>query len=570
MRTGTDNGKFSVHAIAGTHVITLAFDAVEKETKDLLGFAIHRTKCDVNGKELKEGDWMKGYKPFKEIVPDPQPKVKYPTDKHPIQSFTWADFAVEPGKMYKYKVVPVFGKPKDLTYGNALELPVKVEPLNHDMHEIFFNRGAAASQAYAERFDNLAPNDTSLTEKEKQERLTWLSRGLFEAVCAYIRQAEGPGYALHAALYELDELDVMKVFKEVLDKGADVKIVYEARKGESQTRDNQKTLTDAGFNINDRKITFARSHTDGIPHNKFIILLKDNVPQMVWTGSTNISMGGIFGHSNVGHCIKDKTIAAEYQKYWDLLSEDPDKDALKEKVTQKWPTIALTEIPTDRITPIFSPRTGNKMLDTYADVLGSAKSIANITLPFNLDERFGKKLEASSEALRYVMLNSGKKQMAIAKKFNPDPDVVVAPGSKFGDQWGQWLDEIHSGLNGSNVLYIHTKFLLKDPMGPQPLVITGSANFSTNSTSSNDENMVIIPCSNEPKKTRVQDIYMGEFFRLFDHWYFRYLHNIDKSSPAEQQKRRFLKSKSSEWVPSYFEEGTDKYKRRTRFSYGFK
>jgi hypothetical protein len=272
----------------------------------------------------------------------------------------------------------------------------------------------------------------------------------------------------------------------------------------------------------------------------------------------------------VGHCIKDKDVASEYLKYWDLLSEDPEKDTLKEKVTQRWPTISLEEIPLDRMTPIFSPRTGNKMLDTYADVLDSAQSIANITLPFNLDQRFSKKLEASSEALRYVMLNSGKKQMEIAKKFNPDPDVVVAPGSKFDDHWGQWLDEIHSGLNGSNVLYIHTKFLLKDPMGPHPLVITGSANFSTNSTSSNDENMVIIPCSNEHGKTRIQDIYMGEFFRLFDHWYFRYLHGIDKSSRAEQQKRRFLKSKPSEWVPPYFKEETDKYKRRTRFSYGFK
>jgi phosphatidylserine/phosphatidylglycerophosphate/cardiolipin synthase-like enzyme len=209
------------------------------------------------------------------------------------------------------------------------------------------------------------------------------------------------------------------------------------------------------------------------------------------------------------------------------------------------------------------------MLNTYADLLGSANKLGIITLPFNVDERFADILEADSTAVRYVMLNSGSDQSDAAKRFNPDPDVIVAPGSKFEDQWGQWLNEIHSGLNGSNVLYIHTKYLILNPMGPDTLIVTGSANFSTNSTSSNDENMVIIPCSNKKGETRVQDIYLGEFFRLFDHWYFRYLHSIDTSSKAEQAKRRFLKKSSKDWVDPYFKTGTDRFKRRNIFSFGF-
>ncbi|MBK9737149.1 MAG: hypothetical protein IPO92_20230 [Saprospiraceae bacterium] len=193
------------------------------------------------------------------------------------------------------------------------------------------------------------------------------------------------------------------------------------------------------------------------------------------------------------------------------------------------------------MTVIFSPRTGNKMLDTYAELLSSAENLATITLPFNLDERFDSVLEKDSNAIRYVLLNSGKKQSIAAKKFNPDKDVIVAPGSKFDGIWGQWLNEIHSGLNSSNVLYIHTKYLIKDPLGLVPFIVTGSANFSTNSTSSNDENMVFIPCSNKKNETRVQDIYLSEFFRLFDHWYFRYLHSIDASSKSEQSKEDFLK-----------------------------
>ncbi|MBK9737148.1 MAG: hypothetical protein IPO92_20225 [Saprospiraceae bacterium] len=50
-------------------------------------------------------------------------------------------------------------------------------------------------------------------------------------------------------------------------------------------------------------------------------MLKGTNPIMVWTGSTNISEGGIYGHSNVGHCIKDKDLAKEYLKYWNMLKK---------------------------------------------------------------------------------------------------------------------------------------------------------------------------------------------------------------------------------------------------------
>ncbi|MBK9737147.1 MAG: hypothetical protein IPO92_20220 [Saprospiraceae bacterium] len=153
----------------------------------------------------------------------------------------------------------MYGIPENLTYGEELILEkIKPETLADDKHEIYFNRGVAASQAYAIRFGNLKPNDISLTEKEKQERKEWLSRGLFEALCKYIRQAKGNGWSIRAELYELDQIDVMNVFKEVKDKGADVQIVYEARKSVTQTKDNEDTLKATGFIVNDGVTTYGR------------------------------------------------------------------------------------------------------------------------------------------------------------------------------------------------------------------------------------------------------------------------------------------------------------------------
>lgn len=581
MRNGASNQNFSVHAIAGTHVITLAFDAKESATSNLLGFAVKRKKFDKDGVFIEE-NWIQGYKPFESIIPEPQPFIKYDSEKYPIQSFTWGDYAISQGRKYQYIVYPVTGTPDNTALGQPLSVDIEPEPYEHPKHEIYFNRGASAIQAYVEKFKNIRPNAKSLSAQEKKERYDWLSRGLFEAVQNFIKSAKDGNYALRCAIYELDYPEVPKMLMEAKNRGVDVKIVYEARKDKdkqgnikdnNQTKQNKAALVNAGFAIDDKISTYKRENTDGIPHNKFMVLL-ENVggqlkPIQVWTGSTNLSEGGIFGHSNVGHLIKDEELATQYYDYWQMLVDDPDKETLKTKVTTKWPNVSLANLPKNKMTPIFSPREGTKMLQFYADLFGNAQKTAAITLPFNLDEKFEKIIEAPSDATQYIILNSGKTNIDIAEKLSKDPSAVVIAGSKLDNNFGQWLAEINPGLNGSNVQYIHSKYLIIDPLGAEPYIITGSANFSVPSTNKNDENMVIIPCSSKKRETRVQDIYLGEFFRIIDHLYSRYLASLDKSTEEEKRKRRFLKETPAEWVASYFKAGSDKAKRREAFSFGF-
>lgn len=58
--------------------------------------------------------------------------------------------------------------------------------------------------------------------------------------------------------------------------------------------------------------------------------------------------------------------------------------------------------------------------------------------------------------------------------------------------------------------------MLIDPLGEDPIVVAGSANFSAASVKDNDENMIIVRGNK-----RVADIYIGEFMRLFSHHSFR-------------------------------------------------
>jgi phosphatidylserine/phosphatidylglycerophosphate/cardiolipin synthase-like enzyme len=86
-----------------------------------------------------------------------------------------------------------------------------------------------------------------------------------------------------------------------------------------------------------------------------------------------------------------------------------------------------------------------------------------------------------------------------------------------------------------------------DPLGDDPIVVTGSANFSDASTKDNDENMLIIRGDR-----RVADIYFTEFQRLFNHYYFRAVHEkAKKLRPEDPGNNLFLREKPAEWLSGY-------------------
>lgn len=117
---------------------------------------------------------------------------------------------------------------------------------------------------------------------------------------------------------------------------------------------------------------------------------------------------------------------------------------------------------------------------------------------------------------------------------------------------------IGEGLTGFNRnLYIHDKFMLVDPLGDDPVVLTGTANFSRASQHANDENMLVIRGD-----LRVADIYFGEFMRIFDHLYSRYIVEKMKQAGTHDPEAGFLKEAADEWAPQHFKPGRKQLRRR--------
>src|SRR5204863_1219805 len=107
----------------------------------------------------------------------------------------------------------------------------------------------------------------------------------------------------------------------------------------------------------------------------------------------------------------------------------------------------------------------------------------------------------------------------------------------------QWAAEKSAGsLFMSGVNFLHNKIILIDPLGDVPIVVSGSANYSENSTSKNDENTLVIKGDD-----RVADIYFAEYVRLFDHFAFR-----EWLGEHKTEFNPFLEEGST-WVGKYFD-----------------
>lgn len=521
MRVRKASDGLTVHAIAGTYVVLLGFDMPEADCNGLLGFSIHRADHTEN-----EAAYLQAMKTFTETDPGFPDGSYYTTRDHPIQSFQWADYSAKPGHSYTYTVTARKGTPANLTDHARVRVDVITESPESGNQDIYFNRGVAGSQAYIRRFGDLPPDKVVPPEPA----YAWLSRGLKEAMDDYIR-ACGPGDGLRIAAYEFSYAGVLDVVKEALDDGVDVQIVYDARK-DSPKLDNIAAVQAKGLD----GVSFRRTRPKSyISHNKFMVKLESGQPVSVWTGGTNFSEGGIYGHSNVAHVVQHPDIARRYLDYWTALSRDMDSGPMKDRVEQVSP-LPRGEPPNGTIA-LFSPRRNLDALHWYADLARAATDGLFMTFAFGMNDIFKEVYRNGAAPMRLALMEKKVRSM----KAGPEKDAEIAamdalmamPENVFAignyirtDGIDGWVKERLTGLN-SHVRFIHNKFMLVNPLTTDPIVVAGSANFSAASTRNNDENMVVTRGN-----MRVADIYLGEFMRLYTHHMFRaWLAGRDANNP---------------------------------------
>lgn len=547
-------GLVNVRAISGTYVVFLALDMKESDARGLMGFAIQR--IDLVDDETV---WLRGNKTFPSIRPSTGIEDAN-SHEHPFQAFQWADYAAKPGYRYRYRIIPMYGRPGALREEAATTIEVETEPLSGSKHDVHFNRGAIASQAFARRFPGLT------LDQAGAPAYAWLARDLLPGLLSFIGRAKDDSFALRAAIYEFHWPEVLLAFKNAAaDNAADVKIIYHA-KDDVTGEGNEEAVGEARI----RSLCIERKNAK-LMHNKFIVLLKDDRPVSVWLGSTNVSRNALFGQLNVGHVINDKKLAAAFLAYWNELRTDPESTALKDWAEESNPLPPVDE--SEELTPVFSPHRGRSVFDWWINIANSPGKPLFMTFPFGIVKDFRPVFDKNDSVLRFALLdkyvnggNPTSRAEAIAdiERIRRYPNVGMSLGDRIFVDWiDGWMKE--PAAIGVNVNWVHTKFMMVDPLGPEPVTLTGSANWSQASVDTNDEHLVVIRGNQ-----RVADIYFGEFMRLFAHHRFRESvsrHIKEFGSDAfDTWKPQDLFEDWRRWVPDHFRPGSEKDIKRRYFT----
>ncbi|KAL9191413.1 hypothetical protein ACHAXT_001119 [Thalassiosira profunda] len=363
-----------------------------------------------------------------------------------------------------------------------------------------------------------------------------------------------------------------------------------------------------------------RKHSSGLMHNKFIVLVENGKPVQVWTGSVNPTDGGIYGQSNVGHIVRDEDVASQYAEYWQRLAKDipgrkrasnssfggsghdEESEPMDQLNEEQQPDLDCP-FTSPAIKVIFSPRTTTEMLQWYADRMGDARSSLHYTAAFGVAQpiaevlnegqsgkdggprrspRFVRSQKEQENAhgdsfLRYVLLDnkpserSSEKSKSVAEKNGKDyvdyydfKDVKenrIAFGALLSSDGEDDVSrETLTGLT-TFVDYVHTKYMIVDALTDNPLVVTGSANFSMASTDKNDENSLVIQGD-----TSVADVYFTEYMRLFDHFYARDLYN-EISGRRNSGRAWGEVAEDESWLRPYFDPSSQLYRERLLLRY---
>jgi phosphatidylserine/phosphatidylglycerophosphate/cardiolipin synthase-like enzyme len=570
----------NIVAFANNDVATIAW-SYGKRPDGCLGFAIYR--IDNKGKEtpLPSQAVFRGYKL----------KHGQTTEQFPIQKFYWKDpyarlVAERTGnRKFRYKVVPLEGKPGNLTPMKNLSMMISNEiTLSSEMSadvNAFFNRGLISTQRVSRAFKGKPSAEAlrKLVGDPASPLRASLSGDMVEALNMFLDRAKSSG-KIYAALYELGDEELIRRLEGL---GKRLQIILS---NSVVTDELTKKKTDGNQAARDRLVTSLAVKSDRvmpsghIGHNKFLVYVDQNKkPQAVLLGSTNWTSTGLCTQTNNTLIIEDAKLARRYLNYWKQLAADTKaangiSKALQGSILRTWDVSGqdFTLVEGGALQSWFSPNTP-----------GARKSKAkNEIRPVDMDAVV-KRIERAKHAILFLAFYPGAPSIAnwaaIAQRNNKDLFVrgcvtnksaaegfyyelrgmTPVPKAK-GDKKPVKQDPRVIGAEAfdgkvipegwqkeilrAGFAIIHDKILVIDPFADDCVVVTGSHNLGHKASYDNDENLVIIEGN---KKLAVA--YATHVLDVYDHFASRY--RFKKGSGKDFDP--FLKSKPDEWLNKYFD-----------------
>ena len=277
--------------------------------------------------------------------------------------------------------------------------------------------------------------------------------------------------SLYAAVYDINDSDIVSALLSAHKKGIDVKVVMDDVQAETE-KDIVSPLNSAGILKTD-------DNKSALMHNKFVVIDGSKV----LTGSTNWTENCLFYNNNNSLFIVSDKLAADYTTEFNEMWNG--KFGSSSPANTPYPHVIVG---TTDIQCYFAPE--DSVEDHIVSEISSAKSYIDFaTFTFT-------SIPISNEIMQKIQ------------------DGVKVKGIYETRQASQYCTYDTLKTAGADVIYddnpktMHDKFFVIDGQ----TVITGSYNPTKQANTENDENLLII------KDSSIAKTYEGEFNKLFSMW----------------------------------------------------
>lgn len=299
-----------------------------------------------------------------------------------------------------------------------------------------------------------------------------LSGSIEEKLIELINNAQ---VSIHIASFEFNLTPVADALIAAKNRGVDVKWMTDDKNGleyDTQPGRGQFSLLMAsGIEVKDD----ARS---ALMHNKFWVFDQ----KIVWTGSTNITINGIFKQNNNVLVIRSSDIAFAYEREFQEMWNGQFGPRAPSTVNNQWAILDSTPVQV-----LFSPE--DKIVSNLIALVKDAQvSVRFLAFSF------------TDYPLAQTMIDRAKAGVDVKGVF--ETFGSSSPNSELQTFWCAGVPARQDG----NISFLHDKLIIVD----NSIVVTGSLNFSSNADESNEENVVIVD------NAEIAALYLQEFEKLWN------------------------------------------------------
>jgi phosphatidylserine/phosphatidylglycerophosphate/cardiolipin synthase-like enzyme len=538
-------------------LVLLAFDWPEGDQKaDFLGFAIERTP----GFDGAAKSWLPNRIGFDGPKPD---QSDFPSDEAPIQKFYWWDARIDTrdrGTTFSYRIIPVTGTPQALTLqdNDAGQIQVQVPQTEEQGITSHFNRAVVSSQAFEKQFPELN------TPAQQKAARAWLANGMEQAVPQFLGDAGSKN--VEGAIYHLT--DDIWIIPALRDYGGNISLAYNQTSKDHTSDAAIQELEQAGRAADN---FVARTHAN-IMHNKFLVRVgAAHTAEAVLAGSANFTSEGLSAQANVLHVFESPALAELYLARKRFLDGNPALSKTQ-KAQAGWSDIVTAGDAKVRV--YFPPEPGDERasLDAIVEAVKAAQHSVLLCAFDPTDKDLLDAVFAASDAARMVLALVNRvptteptgdpnradvaAKIEIFDRSTTSHNIVGFGAFKSGDTPTDFVPErvLWPHEDPKIMVRVHHKFVIVDGESDNPVIFTGSANFSGNSLHKNDENLLeVTECP------RLGRMYFAEFLRLYEHYRARASFNNRQSG----DHNTFALTADNRWNRKYFVPGSPEAKART-------